>query len=120
LVTDKSATLSLNTRENFLQSAAKHISQEPICPEEELSVRERTLNFHSWQMARLLGVGRSQGEDQGTYIKSSLKNSKVKPPILYCTPKDHKAIPGVRNTWDLQEGQYVGPKRPQIPNSVTH
>jgi hypothetical protein len=92
LVTDKSGKLSINTPENYDKASQKHVAADKIFPEEDLSSQERTLNHHTYQVARFLGVGSTQSDVQAKKMRSALKNTMILPPILYCTPKDHKVL----------------------------
>ena len=92
LQTDKSGSLSLNSKANYVSQTSKHTAADPIVTPEDLHKKERHLNAATTQLARALGVGSSCGDHQATSLKSALINTRIDPPNLYGHPKDHKVL----------------------------
>ena len=90
--TDKSGKGSLNSIENYYESASKHTGEDPIVGPEVLRTNEITLNCHTVQLGHALGLGSTSSKPQGARIKGALTNINAVPPKMYCAHKDHKTL----------------------------
>ena len=87
-MTDKSGKMSVNTRENYVESMQKHIKDDPVMSWEEKEKLERNINGHTLQLGRILEVGENfQHEER---VKNALRNKNCHVPGLAGLAKDHK------------------------------
>ena len=90
--TDKSGRLTINKRENYNHTMEQHTCNDREVTRQEAHLMERTLNNHTLQVARALGVGAGCTDSQAARLKAALINQDKEPPVLYGTPKDHKPV----------------------------
>jgi hypothetical protein len=94
--TDKSDRLSILSMDSYIQSAQPHIANDDVVCEAEMHRIEKTLEGHTFQAAKLLGLCRSTGNSKR--LSGALLNTNTKPPSLYLVMKDHKPIQEGQNT----------------------
>ena len=87
-MTDKSGKMSVNTRENYVESMQKHIQDDPVMSWEEKEKLERNINGHTLQLGRILEVGEKFHHEER--VKNALRNKNCHVPGLAGLAKDHK------------------------------
>ena len=92
MCSDKSDTMTVNTKSNYDQSGLPHLQESTPVDAEFVKTNENVLNHHTYQIARVFGIGANKGPSMSTRIKSALFNDELIPPVLYCPPKDHKPL----------------------------
>ena len=76
--TDKSNRLSLQSTESYIQSAQPHIQGDRILSEDEMRKIEKTLEGHTFQAAKLIGLCNSSGDTKR--LAGALLNANITPP----------------------------------------
>ena len=90
--TDKSDRMSILSMESYVQSAQPHITSDKAISASDIRKIERTLEGHTFQMAKLLGLCKDQKDTRR--LTGALLNTDANPPSLYLVMKDHKPIRG--------------------------
>ena len=87
-MTDKSKKMSVNTRENYIQSMQQHIQEDEVLSWKEKEKIENNLNGHTIQAGRILKVGENYGHEDR--VKNALRNKNCHVPEMSGLAKDHK------------------------------
>ena len=88
--TDKSGRLAVTSEEKYVTSMQPHIKDEAVVTMKDRHDTERTLNGHTLQLGRILGVG--ENHRHWPRVKSALRNRSGHVPTLYGLIKDHKPV----------------------------